>query len=840
MDSLLVKYCSCSLCNDILREPKELPCHHVYCKQCLEGSQTHNQELDCKECGSKFHLQNGVASLPTNNNLEVLIGRLVAGAKAAMVAPHPECKECDENPVAISICLDCTKYLCHSCDDYHRKARRTHSVRLLKDTEKFELKTLRCAEHNKKTSLYCWTCDCLICPTCAVDLRQKHGNHWREDLGAVLPRCKEWVQLATKGAQQVAKEVSEAIGKIKRTQDALERSRLAARQRVEDGFQEALRKLNEEKERQMVELENIHDAKRKSIATQLEQCEHMEKILTSHLECSNDVGQISEAGFISIWSKVRDVLVSLKATYHLNIPPQCCEMDTIEVRAAQIPDFTDKIGEVFVAPKDKTFMLAADISKAKIIAGKEFQFTVTCTDVYATCLHYNGALPELDVQIAPLDAYRGYQAFHQGGQAGHQDVQAAHQGGHAADQDGQADGQGGQADGQGGQAADQDGQADGQDGQAADQGGQAAHLHQAAGQGDNHANQVQANLSGSANQAKGKTMCTATLSPNGSYTVKLLTCHIGLHRLTFKVAGGNDNDVMDPLDILVVPDVRATAKCVAAQIRTSVVRVKSVAIRGNLCVYTNEGNWIGNLVLGTQIFKSLQTDSDGYVYMRGDNVPVSLEGIAIDVDNSVIVADKTNRSVRVMKAKEPVLIQCLTRNDGQQFEGPTSVAVNRNGRIFVGDSTSIQYFNPNYTHAGQILNWDDKRKGAVDTLSIAVDAQDNLLVASQTLGKVYVLKEDSNHYSVVYTFGDCIIGPNRNHMSPVGIVADCRYGYIYIIEQKHLWVFSSEGECLACYDKVREATPFCNLSGISVTKEGTVIIVDGGALMEMDVLHRYV
>ena len=832
MDSLLVKYCSCSLCNEILREPKELPCHHVYCKQCLEGSQAHNQELDCKTCGSKFHLQNGVASLPTNNNLEVLIGRLVAGSKAAMVAPQSVCKECDENHVAISICLDCTKYLCHICDEHHRKARKKHAVRLLKDTEKVELTTLRCAEHNKKASLYCWTCDCLICPTCAADSSQKHGDHHREDMGVVLKRCREWVRLATKGAQQVAKEVSEAIGKIKRTQDALERSRLAARQRVEDGFQEALRKLNEEKERQMVELENIHDAKRKSIATQLEQCEHMEKILTSHLECSNDVGQISEAGFLSIWSKVRDILVSLKATYHLNIPPQCCEMDTIEVRAAQIPDFTDKIGEVFVAPKDKTFMLAADISKAKIVAGKEFQFTITCTDVYATCLHYNGALPELDVQIAPLDAYRGYQAFHQGGQAGHQGVQDGQAGVQVAHQDVQEGQVGAQAADQGGQAAHQDGQA----------GDQRVHVNQAAaGQGDNNANQVQANRSGSGNQAKVKTMCTATLGPNGSYTVKLLTHHIGLHRLTFKVAGGNDNDVMDPLDILVVPDVRATAKYVVAQIGTSVVKVKSVAIRGNLCVYTdNEGNRICNLALGTQNFKPLQTDSDGYVCMGGDNVPVSPEGIAIDIDNSVIVADKTNRRVLVMKAKEPVLIQCLTRNDGQQFEGPTSVAVNRNGRIFVGDSTSIQYFNPNYTHAGQILNWDDKRKGAVDTLSIAVDAQDNLLVASQTQGKVYVLKEDSHHYSVVYTFGDCIIGPNRNLMSPVGIATDCHYGYIYVIEHERLCVFSSEGECLVCYDKVGEAAPFHSLSGISVTKEGLLILAHGGALMEIVTLRTAV
>lgn len=835
MDSLLVKYFSCSLCNDILREPKELPCHHVYCKQCLEGSQAHNQELDCKKCGSRFHLQNGVASLPNNDNLEILVARLVAGAKASMVAPHPECKECDENAAAISICLDCTKYLCHSCDEYHRKAKKKHAIKLLKDTEKFELKTLRCAEHNKKASLYCWSCDCLVCLSCVADSSQKHGDHRREEMGAVLPRCKEWVRLATEGAQLVAKEVGDAIGEIRRTQDALERSSKVARQRVEDGFQEALRKLNEETVRQMVELENIHEAKRKGIARQLEKCEHMERILASHLECSNDVGRISEAGFLSIWSKVRDVLVSLKGAYQCNVPSRCCEVETIEVATAHILDFTDKIGEVFVAPKDKAFTLPADISKAVIVAGREFQFTIMCTDVYATCLHYGGELPELDVQITPLAAHQGYEAFHQGIQRGQivdQGGDAGDQGDQAADQ--QADDQGDHVADQGGQVAGQGGHDDDQDGHDDDQGGQDNQAVNQGNQQGNHAKPVQANQSGA---AKVNMTCTTTLGPNRSYTVKLLTHLMGLHRLTFKVLGRNDDYVMDPLDILVIPDVRATAKYVVAQMETPGIKVKSVAIRGNLCVYTDsEGNRICNLALGTHWFKPLQPNSDGYVCMGGD-IPISPEGIAIDTDNSVIIADKKNRRVLVMKAKEPVFIQYLIRNGGQQLECPTSIAVNRKGRIFVGDSTSIQYFNPDYSHAGQICDWDDRMKGTVDTLSIAVDVQDNLLVVSQKLSKVYVMKEDHDCYSVAYTFGDSIIGPNRNLKSPVGIAADCHYGYIYVIERECLCMFSSEGECLVCFDKVRDTVPFHNLSGISVTKEGSVILAEGGVLMEICTLH---
>ena len=795
-----------------------------------------------------------MASLPKNGNLETLIDRLVVGAKTSMVAPQPECKECEENAAAISICLDCTKYLCHTCDEYHRKARKKHNIQLLKDTEKLELKTLRCPEHKKKASLYCWSCDCLICQSCAADSRQKHGDHRREEMSAVISRCKELIRLATEGVQQVAKELRDAISEIRKVQDALEGNSKTARQQVEDGFQEALRKLYEEKKRQLENLENIHDAKRKGIASQLEQCEHMEKIVASHLECSRDVCQISEAGFLSIWSKFRDVLVSLKGAYQYNVPSRCCEVETIEVRTAQILDFTDKIGKVFVAPKDKAFTLPANIDKAVIVAGREFVFTITCTDVHATCLHYDGKLPELDVRITPLSAHRGYQAFHQDfqqGQAADLSCIIDGQGDVAADLSGNTDDQVDVAVDLSGDINDQGTVDDDQVDPAANQGGQdddqgAAHLGgqvtPSVNQHGNHANPSQANQSGSANQSTVNMTCTTTLGPNGSYTVKLLTHHLGWHRLTFKVAG-RDDDAMDPLDILVMPDVGATANFSFALWRTPVVKAKRVAIRGNLCVYTDSaGNLIHNLAVGDHCFKRLPlSNSDAYPCIGVDNVPMSPEGIAIDTDNSVIVADKTNRSAQVMKMNqnEPETLN-LKLNGGEQFEGPTSIAVNRKGRIFVGDSTSIQYFNPDYTHEGQIRDWDDSMKGMVDTLFIAVDAHENLLVVSQKLGKVYVLKEDLNNYFVVYTFGDSIIGPNHNLRNPVGVAADCRYGYIYVIERERLCVFSIEGECLACFDEAHasydndeEIIPFIDLSGISVAKDGSVIVAHGGTLMEI-------
>ena len=61
---------TCSVCFDILkeyREPKKLPCGHVYCKSCLEGLIQHSRgaHLTCPTCRSKTEVPNNdVSSFP--------------------------------------------------------------------------------------------------------------------------------------------------------------------------------------------------------------------------------------------------------------------------------------------------------------------------------------------------------------------------------------------------------------------------------------------------------------------------------------------------------------------------------------------------------------------------------------------------------------------------------------------------------------------------------------------------------------------------------------------------------------------------------------------------------
>ena len=70
---------SCSICLDVLCEPKTLPCLHSFCKTCLEDivQAGLNKELLCPNCRKPFVVPgNSIDSFPTNFQLISLIERL--------------------------------------------------------------------------------------------------------------------------------------------------------------------------------------------------------------------------------------------------------------------------------------------------------------------------------------------------------------------------------------------------------------------------------------------------------------------------------------------------------------------------------------------------------------------------------------------------------------------------------------------------------------------------------------------------------------------------------------------------------------------------------------------
>ena len=117
---VLEKEITCPLCMDIFKEPKKLPCDHVYCKACLTtlAGRSASSIISCPECRTHTEVPKNDA-----NNLKTAfhINRLVEAFQQIHVKTdkgipmvEQKCSIHLNEPLAI-YCETCKKQLCRDC-----------------------------------------------------------------------------------------------------------------------------------------------------------------------------------------------------------------------------------------------------------------------------------------------------------------------------------------------------------------------------------------------------------------------------------------------------------------------------------------------------------------------------------------------------------------------------------------------------------------------------------------------------------------------------------------------------------------------------------------------------
>ena len=158
----LEKEVTCPLCLDLFKEPKKLPCDHVYCKDCLKGLalRSLNQSISCPDCRTNTNVPNGnVNDFPT----AFRVNRLIAAFHEAQeerdhhgeesTDSHTSCTVHPAQPLAL-YCETCKTTLCRDCvimnkdhqhhnydyiDKVAEKCREKYAKRLQKTKEYGEL-----------------------------------------------------------------------------------------------------------------------------------------------------------------------------------------------------------------------------------------------------------------------------------------------------------------------------------------------------------------------------------------------------------------------------------------------------------------------------------------------------------------------------------------------------------------------------------------------------------------------------------------------------------------------------------------------------------------------------
>ena len=117
---MLEKEVTCALCLDLFKEPKKLPCDHVYCRDCLRSLalRSLNATISCPECRTPTQVPgNDVNNFPT----AFRINRFIEAFQQVQVRVETDspnvaemCQVHPTQPLAI-YCETCKKQLCRDC-----------------------------------------------------------------------------------------------------------------------------------------------------------------------------------------------------------------------------------------------------------------------------------------------------------------------------------------------------------------------------------------------------------------------------------------------------------------------------------------------------------------------------------------------------------------------------------------------------------------------------------------------------------------------------------------------------------------------------------------------------
>ena len=282
----------CSICLDTFKQPKLLPCFHVFCKSpCLEKLVAKDgHSLTCPTCRYIVPLsEKGVDGLQSDFHIDRLFEVRDAFNKAAEPT-ETQCDSC-ENGRATGYCRDCSEFVCDECQAVHKKLKKMkhHKIATLNEFQTQAANLIppkkvipNCPKHPENAlKIYCETCSTLICNDCTIRL---HRDHNYDLLADVFHKHKEELVSNLKPVKQKLHTVQQALKaydtRAKEIND--QRATLEAHIHKEIG---QLHQLLDQRRAQLVgELDTLTQQKLKSLAAQRDQVEITQVKLTSCLE----------------------------------------------------------------------------------------------------------------------------------------------------------------------------------------------------------------------------------------------------------------------------------------------------------------------------------------------------------------------------------------------------------------------------------------------------------------------------------------------------------------------------------------------------------------------------
>ena len=279
---------TCAICQDLLNEPKILPCLHSFCTGCLKkwsgrlaNLDPSKRHLECPVCRAKVLLSTSraVEELPSHFSAIRLVEIVRLQEQAGSKKVTPICQNCEEGENAVSSCRECSMFLCEFCEKAHQrfKATRQHKICSIDEMRKgtgevpsiLPEKVEMCPTHpTKPLEFYCKCEEVLICHNCTI---KKHKDHDYDVISDVVEGEKKILREALPGIQQLVDEVEKAVTKVKGRRKDVKSRKDENLHKLDDIFR-SLHAALDERQRQLRE-EITGDSKEKDKGLQVQEDE---------------------------------------------------------------------------------------------------------------------------------------------------------------------------------------------------------------------------------------------------------------------------------------------------------------------------------------------------------------------------------------------------------------------------------------------------------------------------------------------------------------------------------------------------------------------------------------
>ena len=255
---------TCSVCQELFRDPKQLPCLHSLCLNCLNrlaATRALNRKIECPvcrretavpECGTFETLP---SSFYLNSLLDVLAIKQCDTSKVS-------CGNCDKKSEGSSYCFDCGKFWCQQCLVGHSVLRdnQDHHTVALKDFQPKDFENLierpgfcRKARHEKELLKYhCSTCEEAVCQMC---VNVKHGRHELKELEVAFKEEESKNVALVQKAQRKVQEYEEGIGEIQERSHDIAQQVEVVKRNVCDFVQSLIISLHQRKQELITKVE---------------------------------------------------------------------------------------------------------------------------------------------------------------------------------------------------------------------------------------------------------------------------------------------------------------------------------------------------------------------------------------------------------------------------------------------------------------------------------------------------------------------------------------------------------------------------------------------------------